>query len=191
MSPKTKAQIEQIKKDKRKRILDAAVVQFSTHGYESTSVSQVAKEAGISKGLVYSYFNSKEHILESLLMDVFNMMLDKFEPLKRGSINKEEFRSFINLSFDIVKEDPAYWKLYFTLFTQPFVLDLMMKKLMPKMMQYAQAFIDYYESQGYEEPEVQMRYVSAVIDGIQLHYLVDPVNFPMEKVRKLVLEQFT
>jgi len=48
-------------------VLDAALDLFVENGYAHTSVAQIAKAAGISKGAVYLYFPSKQAILEGLV----------------------------------------------------------------------------------------------------------------------------
>jgi AcrR family transcriptional regulator len=48
-------------------VLDAALALFSAQGYTQTSVEQVARRAGISKGAVYLYFPSKKALLEGLV----------------------------------------------------------------------------------------------------------------------------
>ena len=58
MSPKTQAQNEIIRKQSKRKILDAALKLFATKGFESTSVNAIAKEAGVAKGLIYYYFKS-------------------------------------------------------------------------------------------------------------------------------------
>ncbi len=51
-------------RDQRKReIALAALDLFAQNGFEATSISQVAKSAGISKGSVYLYFTSKEDLI--------------------------------------------------------------------------------------------------------------------------------
>lgn len=51
----------------RKQVLvDHALDLFSKHGYDNTTVSEIAKASGVAKGLVYYYFASKEEILESV-----------------------------------------------------------------------------------------------------------------------------
>ena len=50
---------EQKKIKTRKCILDSAIKLFSKKGYEQTSIEELAKEAGIGKGTVYSYFSNK------------------------------------------------------------------------------------------------------------------------------------
>lgn len=53
---------------RERRILDAAAELFSHYGYDKTTVDDIAREAGISKGAIYLHFNSKDDLLESLLV---------------------------------------------------------------------------------------------------------------------------
>lgn len=48
-------------------VLDAALKLFTEQGYAKTTVEQIARSAGLSKGAVYLYFSSKEAILEGLV----------------------------------------------------------------------------------------------------------------------------
>jgi TetR/AcrR family acrAB operon transcriptional repressor len=52
---------------RRNRILDAAVRLFTRHGYDKTSVAEIAQEAGISKGAIYLHFESKDALFHALL----------------------------------------------------------------------------------------------------------------------------
>jgi TetR/AcrR family fatty acid metabolism transcriptional regulator len=49
--------------DKYQRILEAASKVFAEQGYYSSTVSQIAKEAGVADGTIYLYFKNKEDIL--------------------------------------------------------------------------------------------------------------------------------
>ncbi len=51
---------EQKKKETRAAIMEAALALFGERGYENTSISTLAKTAGIGKGTVYSYFSLQE-----------------------------------------------------------------------------------------------------------------------------------
>ncbi|RMX08375.1 TetR/AcrR family transcriptional regulator [Corticibacter populi] len=48
-------------------ILDAALIEFSEHGYAGTRMDDIAQRAGLSKGGLYAHFASKEQLLEALL----------------------------------------------------------------------------------------------------------------------------
>jgi AcrR family transcriptional regulator len=47
------------KRKKRNAIMEAAVRLFSEKGFEKTSIEQLARTAGIGKGTIYSYFQTK------------------------------------------------------------------------------------------------------------------------------------
>ncbi|MCA9931778.1 MAG: TetR/AcrR family transcriptional regulator [Anaerolineales bacterium] len=53
--------------DREQKILDAATKLFLHYGFDKTTVSDIAREAGISKGAIYLHFSSKEALLEALL----------------------------------------------------------------------------------------------------------------------------
>lgn len=48
------------------RILDAALAEFATRGYEAASTNLIASKAGVAKGLVFHHFGSKERLLEAV-----------------------------------------------------------------------------------------------------------------------------
>jgi TetR/AcrR family transcriptional regulator, transcriptional repressor for nem operon len=53
--------------DAREKILETATKLFSVQGYGSTSLSQVAKEAKVSKALIFWHFENKEKLFQSAL----------------------------------------------------------------------------------------------------------------------------
>lgn len=58
---------ERQKADRERRILDAAETQFRTYGYEETKIDNIAREAGVSPGTVYNYFENKSDLLLTLV----------------------------------------------------------------------------------------------------------------------------
>ena len=54
------------KKQRQRDILKTALKLFSQKGYYATSIDDITREAGISKGLIYNYFKSKEEIFFEL-----------------------------------------------------------------------------------------------------------------------------
>ena len=53
--------------ERRKQLLDQATALFATHGYDELSMAKLAREAGISKPLLYHYFPSKRDLFEAVL----------------------------------------------------------------------------------------------------------------------------
>ena len=63
------------KKEKRERILEAAVKVFSKKGRSGTKISDIADAAGIGKGTIYEYFQSKDEVFAAS----FYHFMEKFE----------------------------------------------------------------------------------------------------------------
>ena len=52
----------------KERLIDTALELFSLKGYTGTTVKDIAKEAGVTDGLIYHYFSSKEELLHAVLV---------------------------------------------------------------------------------------------------------------------------
>ncbi|MDO4439362.1 MAG: TetR/AcrR family transcriptional regulator [Eubacteriales bacterium] len=58
--------------EKRNRIKDAAMHEFCEVAMENVSINKIVKEAGISRGSFYTYFEDKQDVLRYLLQDAKN-----------------------------------------------------------------------------------------------------------------------
>lgn len=86
--PRSDKQNEQMRAESREKIIATARQLFAERGYNGCNVSDIAKQAGMSKGNIYWYFKSKEDILSAILSDGFrdlgNMMSDAAEHTGTG-----------------------------------------------------------------------------------------------------------
>ena len=57
-----KESFQKISEEKRQRILDAAIIEFSEHGFDSANINNIARKANISVGSLYKYFDNKEDL---------------------------------------------------------------------------------------------------------------------------------
>jgi AcrR family transcriptional regulator len=73
-------------KDSIKR---AAQDLFRKFGYHKTSVNEIAKRAKIAKATIYKYFDSKEHVLHTLLMDYIRVSVDDLILSNHPDMNEE------------------------------------------------------------------------------------------------------
>ncbi|MCP4121469.1 MAG: TetR/AcrR family transcriptional regulator [Bacteroidetes bacterium] len=174
---------------RKQEILDTALKVFAEESYNGTSVSKIAREAGISKGLMYIYFDSKEAVLHTLLDEMIDRMLKRYELDTVKELTGEQFDEFVDVSFAMMKEDPLHMKLFFSLCMQAEVMELTMTKMMGKVMPFMQLLTVYFLRQGHKDPVVAMRYFTAALDGVMLHLIMDP-DFPADPVREMIKEQF-
>jgi len=69
------------KEARPEEILVAALELFTEKGFSATRMQDVAKQAGISKGTLYLYFENKEAIFRSVVQEMISPRLDEFEEM--------------------------------------------------------------------------------------------------------------
>lgn len=90
---------------------------FAEDGYAHTSIDRIAAKAGISKGLIYTYFESKE----DLLRQIFLLGIRKVEEagLFQNEITPDTLVDSMSRMLDMVVEHRDFFRLYTALTTQP------------------------------------------------------------------------
>lgn len=194
MAPRSDEQFAQIRQQSRKKIQETALELFARQGYHSTSISQIAKAAGVSKGLMYNYFTSKDDLLKKLVEQevsegeaALNMALSTSVP------PYQKLKLIIEETIRIVQTDVRHWKLITTLSLQEEVMqqvkDLVQQKMDKGMQQMIQLFTDL----GVKDPEMEAWFFGATLDGLFLHYLtargVD-FDYPLEQMKQKLLRRY-
>ena len=94
-----------IKKQKKRKILEKAFELFRKNGYTDTKVEDITRKLGISKGSFYTYFKTKEELLCEVLESVKKSEMKKYSKVEidenpRKTLEnfiKERFKSFLEL----------------------------------------------------------------------------------------------
>ncbi len=189
MSPKSKAQFEEIRQEKRELILETALEVFATHGYHGASISTIAKHAGIAKGLMYNYFESKEELLKAILQKGVQDILNVFRHMIGKEVTPEVFRELLGLYFTQLKENASFWRLYFAIAMQPVVTEIMANEFDELVNPYMEVLQTYYRNLGSKKPEADALLAHALIDGITLNYVMVHHDFDMDQVKKVIIER--
>jgi len=98
-------------KEGRSRILHAALEEFSERGFHASTIDSIAERAGIAKGTVYRYFNTKEGLFNALKEDT----MSEFVEIARQDLNKEEdvlkiIEGVIRLYLSFFEKNSAFFK---------------------------------------------------------------------------------
>lgn len=100
--------IVNLEEKRRDAILNAALKEFATKGFNEASTNVIAKESGISKGLMFHYINSKKELF-LFLYDYCTEMLEK-EYLKLMNFNErdifERLRQSYLLQLELLQKHP-------------------------------------------------------------------------------------
>ena len=96
-----------LRTDRRRQILDAAVKVFATSGFHGARVGDIAEEAGVAYGLVYHYFKSKEELLETIFRDTWTQMLARVREVEGSGVDaSEQVRQVTALLLRTWRRDP-------------------------------------------------------------------------------------
>lgn len=80
------------KQDRPQEITAAAFAAFAEKGFTATKVEEVARRAGVSKGLLYLYFKTKEELFKAVIRSVVAPRIDELtRTLDRSDLGAEAF----------------------------------------------------------------------------------------------------
>jgi AcrR family transcriptional regulator len=99
---------------KARQILEAARTVLGNKGYAATTISEVAAEAGVSRGLLHYYFESKEDLLARVVRLNLERSLELVDQLFADCRSADELAAglagVLRLS---IEHDPAFFALFF------------------------------------------------------------------------------
>lgn len=189
MSPRTTSKNEEIRQESMKKIMDAAFSLIAKQGYESTSIAQIAKEAGVSKGLMYNYFDSKEDLLEKLVNGAMSEG-DKVIGELLSEDPKVTLQNIFEWFFKELKERPEYWtlmtELTFRIGKFKFVHDM----ATAKMKGYTTFLTELLQQLNFPNPEGEAKLIGSLFDGIAIQYLVIKEDYPLAEMEIFLIEKY-
>lgn len=87
--------------EKKQNIIKSGYKLFSHKGYYKTNTAEIAREADVSTGIVYSYFQDKKDILLEVIRLYISSLSKQFQPLLSAPINKNNLPALIEQLIDI------------------------------------------------------------------------------------------
>src|SRR5512141_2464613 len=90
---------------RKNQILEAADVVFAQKGFHPTTTKDIAKQAGISEGTIYNYFESKTALLLGIFERMKAIVIQESLPLPMGLDFRSLIRVFIDHPLKALKQD--------------------------------------------------------------------------------------
>lgn len=174
-------------------IQDAAIALFAEKGFNETTMSAIASQAGVSKKSVYLYFNNKQHILSSLLEYIWQKLADDMIALSENAANDplEKIDMMIDQTIDIFSERPKLALVFFNEHNP--VLRGSNDSINAHYINYLKAFahiFDYGVQQGYINQHIDGRVFLFFIHGglrnLINEWAMHNKVIPLEKVRESI-----
>ena len=101
-----KAEKTEITKEK---ILNAAITEFGTYGYDGATINQICRQYSISKGLIYHNFESKGALFLCCLETAVNAFIAYMSAFQFGT----DFQKYMQERYRFFQKNPQYGRLIF------------------------------------------------------------------------------
>jgi AcrR family transcriptional regulator len=97
---------------RREQILAAARDVFADKGYETATISDIVKKAGVAQGTFYLYFESKKGVVVELAQQPMSDMAVRLQGILSGTESFAEIlNKFVHLGFQVGEENPDLCRL--------------------------------------------------------------------------------
>jgi AcrR family transcriptional regulator len=117
---------------RKRELVEAGYKVFRTKGYRTAGVADIVREAGVSHGTFYNYYDSKRHILDDVLDYAVEMIISGVigETREATSFDEltEQFRTILNRLFTLAEENPGL--VQFTMLDAPTIDDELVQRLL-------------------------------------------------------------
>lgn len=190
MVPRTREQFERLRETSRDRILESALRLFADHGYERTSIRMIAREAGISQGLMYNYFGSKEALLRAIFERSMVDVRASFERAAVGGAPRARIEELVRSAFEIVRQHLPFWRLTYQIRMQPGVLEGLGDQVAAWSGETRERLEALMRAAGIRSAAVEARLLHAAIDGAAQHYALDPEGYPLDEIAEALVRRF-
>jgi AcrR family transcriptional regulator len=92
---------------RRRRVLDAARACFGEAGFAGATIGAIAERAGVSNGLLYQFFRSKEHLFEVVLREIIGDWVRALVPREAGAESPSQaLESMFRRSVEFCRQHP-------------------------------------------------------------------------------------
>ena len=104
----------------KQQIINSAITEFGNNSYTTASLNSISKNAGISKGIIYHYFQNKDDLYLECVSECFNQFV-KF--LNRATIDRSDVKNaiedYIKRRYQFFKNQPEFLTIFTNALFQP------------------------------------------------------------------------
>jgi AcrR family transcriptional regulator len=192
VTPRTSAQSEKIREERRRQLLEAALAVFAERGYHATRVSDIAARAGVSQGTVYWYFNSKGDLYQAAFMHYLDVMT---EPLSKLAARQDlspqaRLMAIAEASLNMLDEGAGLLMLSFQAMSTPETAKLLTAGFRDAYRRWIEMCTPLFQAIGDPDPRTAAQLFIGVLDALMFQYILDPTFFDREQVLAAIKHKF-
>lgn len=175
---------------KKNKVIEVATILFAKNGFENTSMANICSEAKVSKGLVYHHFKSKESILIEIFTQVTEQMVEMNKGSKSSLKPNIQLQHLIETIFSQLAQDKHLFQFNLNIMFQPTTRKILSEQIEKRANILFKSVKQIFDEISLEESEILSYMFIAEIDGIALNYLSVFENYPLEKMKKVLLNKY-
>lgn len=98
----------------RRRILESALAEFAEQGYGASSVNTISNGNGLSKGIIYHYFPTKDDLYLACVEECFQMLTGHLQSHTNmeGQTAEERLEQYFRVRLDFFEQNPQYQRIF-------------------------------------------------------------------------------
>lgn len=176
--------------EERREILSTALEIFVKEGYFSTTGAIIAKATEISEEKLFAYFETKEDLLHTIVDEAVHILFDGLDPNEDGDLQEVELLFFINDYFDSIEKNLKFFKMFYALRFQPGVVELYQQELDVIVSLKLDVLNKYFSLIDAHDPEMETRFLTSMLDGIAVNFVLEPEIYPIDAMQQKVLNMY-
>jgi AcrR family transcriptional regulator len=170
--------------------METALKLFGRNGYDGTTVGMIARAAGVSQGLLYTYFSSKDALLNALFKETMNDVRASFALADEADDPRDRVAHLIRGAFEIIRRHLDFWRLSYAVRMQPEVLATLGGAIPAWTGEIRRTLTGYLRELDVPEPELEAEILFALIDGVSQHYVLEPNRYPLDAIADRIIARF-
>jgi AcrR family transcriptional regulator len=139
---------------------------------------------------MYNYFDSKEALLRAIFTESLRDVQASFDAANQGGTPQEKIERLLRSSFELVRQNQPFWRLYHGLRLQPVVLEKLGGDIDQWVVSIEKQLELYMTELGYSAPAIEAKILFALVDGIVQHYVIAPENYPLDAVATRAIQRY-
>jgi AcrR family transcriptional regulator len=175
--------------NKKESIVEAALKLFATQGYASTPVSLIAKTAGVSQGLMYNFFESKEALLREMIKLGSEDIAMSMQSYQSITDPKEAISTHVLKTVEIIQQRKEFWRLLHAIRLQGLVIQTVEDQFQQITQTVTSTFEKIFRQLQYPNPKLEAILFLTQIDGLVTLYLQDE-TIPLKKLANQLIKRY-
>lgn len=177
--------------NKRNKLIEIATKLFSEKGFENTSLSEICETAKVSKGLISHHFKSKNGLLKEIFKKTTDQIVEMNTADAEDVSPDVQLKTLLESFFAQLESDRLYFQFNLNVIVQPNtrkILDDLIKERSEFILQSTKRI--FHKINPKESTLLSYLFI-AELDGIALNYLGIFDDYPLEQVKKRIIQKYT